>query len=253
MTGTTKRLRTLAQLLRESFVSWLLTAVAPPGSVSIQLGHADVAATARHYIAWIEGYDHDQCSALKVWFGRISRGSRLREADCGPSSNSRTRQTWNCWRFELSAIKVHRVTIACVLLLSVVPIGCLSYSARIDVSSRPTDNEVVEVVEGVVARLGFRPDPKLAELRQMSEESAEYEARIIANYVTESNNRRVSVIVGVDKKTAAASVWIRDLDNAAATAFTLSIERQLVDALGARFSPQVVEVKRKTVGQDHRP
>jgi integrase len=41
--------------LRDSFASWLLTAGTQLGYVSKQLGHADVAVTARHYARWVGG------------------------------------------------------------------------------------------------------------------------------------------------------------------------------------------------------
>ncbi len=40
--------------LRDTFASQLLTAGVQLGYVSIQLGHSDVAVTARHYARWIE-------------------------------------------------------------------------------------------------------------------------------------------------------------------------------------------------------
>ncbi len=43
--------------LRDTFASQLLTAGVQLGYVSAQLGHADVAVTARHYARWIEGED----------------------------------------------------------------------------------------------------------------------------------------------------------------------------------------------------
>ena len=41
--------------LRDTFSSQLLTAEVQLGYVSVQLGHADVSVTARHYAQWIEG------------------------------------------------------------------------------------------------------------------------------------------------------------------------------------------------------
>jgi len=44
--------------LRDTFASWLLTCGVQLGYVSVQLGHADVAVTARHYARWIGGADY---------------------------------------------------------------------------------------------------------------------------------------------------------------------------------------------------
>ncbi len=41
--------------LRDTFASQLLTVGVPLGYVSLQLGHADVAVTARHYARWAGG------------------------------------------------------------------------------------------------------------------------------------------------------------------------------------------------------
>jgi hypothetical protein len=44
--------------LGDTFASWLLTCGVQLGYVSVQLGHADVAVTARHYARWIGGADY---------------------------------------------------------------------------------------------------------------------------------------------------------------------------------------------------
>ncbi len=41
--------------LRDTFASWLLSLGVQLGYVSQQLGHADVAVTARHYAKWVGG------------------------------------------------------------------------------------------------------------------------------------------------------------------------------------------------------
>ena len=41
--------------LRDTFASWLLSLGVQLGYVSMQLGHADVAVTARHYARWVGG------------------------------------------------------------------------------------------------------------------------------------------------------------------------------------------------------
>lgn len=44
--------------LRDSYASWLLTAGVQLAYVSKQLGHSDIATTARHYVAWVDGEEY---------------------------------------------------------------------------------------------------------------------------------------------------------------------------------------------------
>ena len=44
--------------LRDTFASWLITCGVPIGYVSRQLGHSDIAVTARHYARWAAGDDY---------------------------------------------------------------------------------------------------------------------------------------------------------------------------------------------------
>ena len=51
--------------LRDTFACWLLTAGVQLGYVSQQLGHADVAVTAKHYARWAGGDSYRQPLALE--------------------------------------------------------------------------------------------------------------------------------------------------------------------------------------------
>ena len=57
--------RTLKDL-RDTYASQLLTAGVQLGYVSSQLGHADVAVTARHYARWIEGDRYREPMVMEV-------------------------------------------------------------------------------------------------------------------------------------------------------------------------------------------
>jgi hypothetical protein len=51
--------------LRDTYASQLITAGVPLGYVSAQLGHADVAVTARHYAKWIGGLEYHEPLRLR--------------------------------------------------------------------------------------------------------------------------------------------------------------------------------------------
>jgi len=95
--------------LRDTFASQLLTAGVQLGYVSVQLGHADVAVTARHYARWVGGDDYRQpirleagelpCDVLaklvesqgspKTWI------SEVRDADANPAESWRAQHDSN--------------------------------------------------------------------------------------------------------------------------------------------------------------
>ena len=51
--------------LRDTYACWLLTAGVPLGYVSQQLGHSDVAVTARHYARWVGGMEYREPMELE--------------------------------------------------------------------------------------------------------------------------------------------------------------------------------------------
>jgi len=152
-----------------------------------------------------------------------------------------------------------------LLLLSVVAVGCLSHATRIQVSpassgeaglSNTEITEVTAVVGGVATRFGFHANPSLAELRRASEESKEYDQRVVADYLADRDGKthgRVILTVGVHKQTGQVTVLIRDLDSFLSTKFTSSLEEEITKALGARYSPHAIKVERGAVGPDLGP
>jgi len=128
-----------------------------------------------------------------------------------------------------------RITL--LLLWSVVVAGCVSYATRIEVSpsnsgeSRLNDAEIAEVatiVGGVATQFGFHSNPRLVELRRTSEESKEYDQRVVADYLAERDGKthgRVILTVGIHKETGQLTVLIRDLDSFRSTEFTPSLAR----------------------------
>jgi len=52
--------------LRDTFASWLITCGVPLGYVSRQLGHSDLAVTARHYVKWAAGDEYRDTMARET-------------------------------------------------------------------------------------------------------------------------------------------------------------------------------------------
>ena len=156
-----------------------------------------------------------------------------------------------------------RITL--LLLWSVVVAGCLSHATRIDVSpsnfgeSRLNDAEIAEVatiVGGVATRFGFHSNPRLVELRRTSDESKEYDQRVVADYLAERDGKthgRVILTVGIHKETGQLTVLIRDLDSFRSTEFTSSLEEEITKTLSARYSQHAIKVERGAVGPDLGP
>ena len=73
--------------LRDSFASHLLTAGVQLGYLSLALGHADVAVTARHYARWAGGDVYREPLALE--WGEVPPDllARLGESHQSPTSN----------------------------------------------------------------------------------------------------------------------------------------------------------------------
>lgn len=152
-----------------------------------------------------------------------------------------------------------------LLLLSVVVAGCVSYATRIQVSPsnsgerRLSDAEITQLtaaVGGVARPFGFHANPSLAELRRTSDESKEYDQRVVADYLADRDGKthgRVILTVGVHKETGQVTVLIRDLDSFRSTKFTSSLEEEITKALGARHSPDAIRVERGAVGPDLGP
>ena len=153
---------------------------------------------------------------------------------------------------------------ALLLLASVLVAGCVSYATRIQVSdsrsgeARLSDAEIAQVtsaVADVATRFGLRSNPRLPELARTSEESEEYAHLVVADFVADRDGRthgRVILTVGKEKKTGRFTVLIRDLDSFRSTAFTSSLEKEIVQAL-ERQHPGAVEVERGAVGPDLGP
>ena len=74
--------------LRDTFASQLLTAGVQLGYVSSQLGHADVAVTARHYARWIEGDRYRQPMVMEGDEVPADLLARLGDPTSDPSTHS---------------------------------------------------------------------------------------------------------------------------------------------------------------------
>jgi integrase len=75
--------------LRDTYASQLLTAGVQLGYVSQQLGHADVAVTARHYARWAGGDSYRIAVALR--FGELPADCLARLAGVGPATGQSQR------------------------------------------------------------------------------------------------------------------------------------------------------------------
>ena len=73
--------------LRDTFASWLLSLGVQLGYVSRQLGHADVAVTARHYARWVGGDEYRLPLALEP--GEVPADLIARAADRPESDPTR--------------------------------------------------------------------------------------------------------------------------------------------------------------------
>jgi hypothetical protein len=156
-----------------------------------------------------------------------------------------------------------RVTL--LVLWSVVFAGCVSYATRIEMSPsnsgepRLSDAEIAEVttvVGGVATQFGFHSNPSLAELRRTSEESKEYDQRVVADYLADRDGKthgRVILTVGIHKQTGQLTVLIRDRGSFRSTEFTSSLEEEITKRLGTRYSPNAIKVERGAVGPDLGP
>jgi hypothetical protein len=143
--------------------------------------------------------------------------------------------------------------------------GCFSYAARIGIEpsdrapgtgAAPSAEEVAEVVHRVVTDLGFVVHPRFEEIRRSSEESREYEHRVLSDYVVASpliSHRRIGVSLLGEKRSGSLLVLIRDLDAMRPTKETVELEAALTSALRSQFPSAVVTVERETVGPDLAP
>jgi len=74
--------------LRDSYASWLLSLGVQLGYVSRQLGHADVAVTARHYAKWVEGDTYREPMTLLP--GEVPADLLARVVEGAEEADSRT-------------------------------------------------------------------------------------------------------------------------------------------------------------------